>query len=75
VDALILHRGGNRKFLGGGGKGGPGRERGGGGNKGGSIIKLRRCERHTEGQEIAQKYVTGVGGTRSWDSHPDTRET
>lgn len=44
-------------IVGGGGRGGTGREKGEGENKGRSIRDWRRCERDTEGQEIKQKYI------------------
>jgi hypothetical protein len=46
-------------IVGGGGRGGTGREKGEGENKGRSIRDWRRCERDTEGQETKQKYVAG----------------
>ena len=42
-------------IVGGGRRGGQGREKGGGGNKGGLITIWRRNERSTEGQEIEEK--------------------
>jgi hypothetical protein len=39
-------------IVGGGWRGGLGREKEGGGNKGGSIRNWMRCDRHIEGQKI-----------------------